>query len=72
MKTIEQLRRDRCRLFDENYICKTKNRQEVINFCNELKEITNIQTCGYDGSRYEYFPQVCRSALYYDEMQSMW
>ena len=65
---IEQLRKERYRLFDENFHCKTDNPQEILNFCQKLRDITNIQTCNYSGSLYEYFPRVCRSVLDKDEM----
>lgn len=50
-------------LFDENFNCKTLDRKEIINFCNEIRLKTGVQTCNGLGLMYEYLPQAYSSVV---------
>ena len=51
-------------LFDDNFECREKvTAEDIIHFCDRLKEITGIQTCNASGMRYEYLPKVYQGAI---------
>lgn len=55
----------RNKLFDEDFKLKSgsDNLTELLYFCAELKNITGIQVCTYNGLLYEYLPQVYNSVV---------
>ena len=58
-------------LFDEDFNCISNDTNKLIQFCDVLRSITGIQVCNHSGMRYEYLPEVYRSVVKANEMQSM-
>ena len=50
-------------LFDDNFIPKIDNVDEIVEFCQELTDVTGIQCCTFYGAMFECVPAVYRSVI---------
>jgi hypothetical protein len=55
-------------LFDENFNSITTDVEEIISFCDILRNKTGVQVCNCFGMMYEYLPQVYNSVVKLNEM----
>ena len=61
--TKEELKKQREKLFNDDFTIKENNIDEIIEFCKELTNIIGIQACNSFGYVNEYISKLYYSAL---------
>lgn len=50
-------------LFDNDFKPKIQDKQQIVEFCAYISQITGVQCCTHTGRLYECLPNVYRSAV---------